>query len=104
VSRDRTYAAGVALARELRQQPDFDGTLNVMTLGAHARRTRLLFQMAMPDGWRVGVIPVTDQGYDARRWWTSSAGFRDVTGEAIAWCYATLFFRPKEPGEELQQR
>jgi hypothetical protein len=97
VPRDRTYAAGAALARALSRQPDFDGRLNVMTMGAHSRRTRLLFRMAMPESWRVGVIPVTDPAYDPRHWWRTSAGFRDVTGEAIAWLYARWLFRPAEP-------
>jgi hypothetical protein len=32
-----------------------------------------------------------DPEYDPQRWWTSSAGFRSVTGELIAYLYAWVF-------------
>jgi len=53
----------------------------------------LLYEKAFGKGSEVGIIAVPDHGYDAKRWWASSKGFRDVTDEAIAYVYARLIFR-----------
>jgi len=65
-----------------------------MTLGPHARRSRLLFQKAFGKEVKVGVISVEDRDYDPAHWWRSSEGVREVLGEAIAYFYAKFFFSP----------
>jgi len=42
----------------------------------------------------IGVIAVPDRDYDAKRWWSSSEGVRDVIDELVAYVYARLIFRP----------
>lgn len=96
VRRDRTYSSAVTLKRWLHEQDAMPTSLNVMTMAAHSRRSRLLFQKAFADGPRVGIIAVEDRDYDAKHWWRGSEGVRVVTGEVIAYCYARLFFRPAE--------
>lgn len=93
-SRDRTYASAVALRSRLMESPVSPVTLNVVSLGAHARRTRLMYARAFGDGSEIGIVAVEDRGYDPRRWWTSSQGVRVMIGEAIAYLYARLFFKP----------
>jgi hypothetical protein len=44
----------------------------------------------------VGVISVVDRRFDPNKWWRSSAGFRIVTGEAIAYFYTKIFFTTHE--------
>lgn len=94
VRRDRTYASAVALKDWLSQHGTVATNINVISMGPHARRTRLLFSKALGNGYRVGVICIEDRGYDPKKWWESSAGVRAVTGETIAYCYARLLFRP----------
>jgi len=94
VAKDRTYSAALALKNELRQRGISQATLNVMTKGPHARRSRLLYEMAFGSGTRVGTIALAEREYDPARWWMTSAGFRSVTGELIAYFYARLLFRP----------
>ena len=94
VVQDRTYASAVALKNWMREHGVAAATVNVVSAGAHSRRSRLLFQKAFGDGVAVGVLPSPDRDFDPRRWWASSAGFRSVTGEAIAYLYARLLFRP----------
>ena len=74
-------------------------TVNVVTEGAHARRTRLLFQKALGDETRVGVISIRSPDYDGERWWRYSEGLKEVLPEAIAYVYAKVFFRDGENGE-----
>ena len=97
VRQDRTYASAVALQEWLQKHNQRPTRLDVVTCGPHARRTRLLFETAMGPGVKVGIIAVEPQDYDPQRWWASSAGFRAVTDELIAYLYARLIFRPLHP-------
>jgi len=93
-TRDRTYLSAVPVRKWLEAQiPPLD-SINVYTLGAHARRTRLLFEKALGKTVKVGVLAHPDKYYDARRWWLSSYGFRKLIDEGIAYLYARFLFRP----------
>ena len=94
--RDRTYSSAVALRNWFRENNVTVHSINVLTEGAHARRTQLLFQKAFGSGVAVGIISVPDPDYDAKHWWRSSEGVREVLDESIAYLYARIFFRPPE--------
>ena len=94
VVRDRTYGTAVALRRWLQAQGPLPAAIDLVTVAHHARRSRLLFQMALGESTPVGILAVPDPEYDHRRWWTSSAGVRAVIGELIAYAYAATLFRP----------
>ena len=92
VARDRTYAAAQALKTWI------DGSglpircINLYSLGAHARRSGLLFEKALGDQITVGVVALEDQRYQPRSWWKTSSGVREVISETIAYAYARFFF------------
>ncbi|MHB8068219.1 MAG: YdcF family protein [Desulfobaccales bacterium] len=92
VARDRTYAA----AKALKTWIDGSGLpircINLYSLGAHARRSWLLFEKALGGQITVGVVALEDRRYDPRYWWKSSSGVREVISETIAYGYARLFF------------
>jgi hypothetical protein len=92
---DRTYVAAVAVREWLRQRGPVPARVNVVSLGPHARRSWLLHEAAFGGLAEIGVMAVEDRGYDGSRWWTSSSGFRAVTGELIAYLYARLLFRTR---------
>ena len=73
-------------------------SLDVLTQGPHARRSRLLFRKALGEGFEVGVIAVADRRFDSAHWWRTSEGVRSVLGEFIAYLYARFFFDAKIPG------
>lgn len=93
VRKDRTYASAVAVRAWLREHGGIPAQINLASLGPHSRRTRMLYEAAFAGVAEVGIIPLEDRSYDGRRWWTSSDGFRTVSGEAIAYTYARLLFR-----------
>lgn len=98
VRKDRTYAAAVALRDWLRQHGGVPKAINLISVGVHARRSRLLFEKAFGSGTRVGIIAVEDRSYNPRHWWKSSQGVRSVLDETIAYGYTRfLFSPPKEP-------
>ncbi len=94
VARDRTYSTALALKTALRERGEPLTAINVMTSGMHSRRSRLLYEKAFGPGTRVGMIALDDRGFDRTRWWTTSAGFRAVTSEFIAYLYARFLFKP----------
>jgi uncharacterized SAM-binding protein YcdF (DUF218 family) len=93
VRRDRTYASALSLHRWLEQQSQPATHIHLFTEGAHARRSRLLFEKALGPGVKVSVTAVPIRDFDERHWWRSSAGVRGVIGETLAYLYARLLFR-----------
>jgi uncharacterized SAM-binding protein YcdF (DUF218 family) len=93
-NRNRTYNSALALRDWFQKQNLHVDSINVLTEGAHARRTRLLFQEALGPGVKVGVISVSNPDYDPEYWWRYSDGVREVSSEALAYVYAKFFFWP----------
>jgi hypothetical protein len=92
VKKDRTYASGVALSEWLKTQDPPVRKVNLLTQGAHARRSWLLFRQAIAKDVQVGVVAIEDRDYNPRRWYTSSQGVRFVLSETIAYAYMKCFF------------
>ena len=98
IGRDRTYSSAIALKDWFREYDVRINGLNIVTEGAHARRTRLLFAKALGADVSVGVIAVPNPDYDARYWWRYSEGVEEVIGESVAYIYARFFFHPSKIG------
>jgi uncharacterized SAM-binding protein YcdF (DUF218 family) len=96
MGRDRTYASAVALRNRFRADDLQVRSLNIITEGAHARRTRLLFEKALGPDVEVGVISISSPDFDAAHWWYYSEGVEDVVEEALGYLYAKFFFYPRE--------
>jgi hypothetical protein len=95
VKQDRTYMSAVYLARYFQEQQVPENAFNIISMGAHARRSRMLFRKAFGDGFEIGVISVPYLDFDPKRWYTTSAGVRGVISEVLAYGYARLLFWPK---------
>ena len=94
VYKDRTYTSALALRDWFVAHGGIPKKINLISVGPHSRRSRMLFQRVFGDAAQVGVTALEDPNYDANHWWRTSQGFRTVTDEAIAYCYAKfLFFR-----------
>ena len=93
VARDRTYAGAVELRKWLDQKKY--KKVDILSLGTHARRSWLLYRLALGESYQVGIIAQTNRSYDPKRWWASSAGVRIVIGELLAYGYARLLFFPE---------
>jgi hypothetical protein len=97
VRKDRTYAMATNLKHWLREHGMAPTKVNLITVGPHSRRSRLLFEKALGKGVTVGVVAIPSRDLDLAHWWRSSAGVRIVIGEALAYAYARLlFFPPKD--------
>jgi uncharacterized SAM-binding protein YcdF (DUF218 family) len=94
VQKDRTYHSALAVKEWLRQQGIPAKSLDVVTVGPHARRSRLLFEKAFGRGVSIGVIALDETGYDPVHWWRSSEGVREVLFEGVAYLYVRFLFSP----------
>lgn len=92
-TQDRTYCSAVNVRRWLSERGESVKSLDVATLGPHARRSRLLYQKAFGDSVQVGIIAMVDPSYNGKSWWKTSQGVREVLGEGIAYVYARFLFR-----------
>ena len=89
----------MALSQWWRDHQGGPSRVNLLSIGPHARRARLLFEKALAGGTRVGVLTLPPPDFDPSHWWRSSAGFRPVTAEAIGYFYARVFFhKAKDDG------
>ena len=91
--RDRTYASAVALRDWLKEHHVEPNGIMIVTESVHARRSRLLFSLALGRETRVGVLAVPSPDYDPRRWWDSSEAVKDVLEEAASYVYTTFIFQ-----------
>jgi uncharacterized SAM-binding protein YcdF (DUF218 family) len=96
VHRDRTFHAAITVKQWLQQHGLQTTSIDVVTVGAHARRSRLLYQKALGSWVEVGVIAVEDPRFDAKHWWRSSEGVRTVIDEFVAYLYARIIFSPPQ--------
>ncbi|GJM30500.1 MAG: hypothetical protein DHS20C17_31350 [Cyclobacteriaceae bacterium] len=96
VVKDRTYNSAVSVSTWIRQFNKSIDTLDVATIGPHARRSKMLFELALSQDIKVGVICIDDLEYNPNRWWQSSTGFKSVVGECISYFYAKFFFNPED--------
>jgi hypothetical protein len=95
VRQDRTYTTALALKKWCREHGVAATKLHLMAVGPHARRSRLLYQKAFGPVVLIGITSVPSKDYDSAHWWRYSAGFRNVTDECVAYCYARFLFHPR---------
>jgi len=93
VQRDRTYQSALTLKSWMIAHGGPPKSLNVISVGPHARRTHLLFERAFQGSSQVGIIAATSRDFDATHWWRYSQGVRSVIDEAIAYLYARFVFQ-----------
>lgn len=93
VWRDRTYQSAVALKEYLKKNYPEIKSFNLVSQGAHAARSWLLFKMAMPE-YKIGVISIDDKLFDQEKWWRTSKGFRTIVFESLGYIYVRFFFTP----------
>ena len=91
--KDRTYYSILALQRRLYEEGFNEASIDMVSLGVHARRSWFLYEKVF-SSVNVGVVAISPNDYDASRWWLSSAGVRNVISESIAYLYARFIFSP----------
>jgi len=96
VEKQRTYESAVAAKRKM----DADGLnsngINVMSRGAHARRTYLVYCKVFPE-IKVGSIS-WDPYSTEESWWRSSSRAKELLDETFGYSYEALFSTGRPDG------
>jgi hypothetical protein len=98
--KDRTFHSALDAKKWLLDHGMPVESLDVVTIGPHARRSRLMYEKAFGGGARIGIVALRDSSYDPTHWWRTSEGVREVVGETIAYIYARLLFHPYAPDSD----
>lgn len=96
VALERTFTSAVAVREWARRTGTRLDAIDLVSADAHARRSRMLYRMALGDAAEVGVIAAEPHRYDARRWWAGSEGAKRVLGEAIGLAWTVCCFWPPQ--------
>ena len=96
VLRDRTYSTALVSKMIFEEHPDWEKSFNIYSLGAHSRRSLLMFNKAFGDDYKIGIYAGKDITFDENHWWKSSRGFRTVASELFSYFFVRLFFHPDE--------
>ena len=91
VLKNRTLTSGIALKSYLSQNKLNQSKIDLIAIGCHSRRTKLLFAHALGEKYEVGIISIPDETYNRKKWWNSSKGVRTVISETIAYFYSYIF-------------
>jgi hypothetical protein len=102
-AQDRTFLSAVVV-REWAQRSEVTlSTVDLFSAGVHARRSRLLFQMAFGPGVTVGVLSSAPLDFDAQHWWRSSTGTKSVMGETLSLAWTACCFWPPAQGSHEER-
>ena len=91
---DRTYLSALMVRAWAQRSGTALDAIDLVSAGTHARRSRWLFRLALGSGVEVGVYSARPAGYDAERWWTSSAGTKATMGEVLSLAWTACCFWP----------
>lgn len=90
IETQRTFVAALATKAALQERGIRPAAINVLTRGAHARRSRLTFARVFGPETKVGVISWQPWGSDSVTWWRSSERSIDVLKESAGYLYEAL--------------
>lgn len=91
----RTYASALMVRNWLTRSKTETTGLNVFTIGAHARKSLVLFKRALGPGIHVGVIAGTEDTYNPSRWWLSAKGIYVIIRKTLGYLYAVIWPLPE---------
>ena len=74
--------------------------IDLFTSGPHARRSRLLYQMALGQKVRVGILAARPSGFDQEAWWRTSYGVETMVFQTIGFVWVKCCFWPGPPGSK----
>lgn len=85
---NRTYRNAAAFQQWLMKSTLPIRSIDVLTVGIHARKSRILFQYALGNSVRIGIIAAREPSYDPRFWPLSATGIRLVARNVAGYVYA----------------
>lgn len=97
-AQERTFLSAVMLRRFAMASERKLDAIDLVSVGAHARRSRLLYEMALGPESRVGVIAARPTEYDSAAWWRTTRGVSQVVVQAFGYAWVKCCFWPGPRG------
>ena len=87
----RTFGRATAVKRWLVSSGTSVCCVDVFTVGVHARKSQILFQHALGENYRVGIIAGTEVRYNPRLWLVSGRGTWNVVRNLAGYVYSKVW-------------
>lgn len=97
-AQDRTFLSAVKVRDWAATRHLVFNAFDVFSVGTHARRSRILYEMAFGPNVGVGILSARSPEYDEGHWWRSSAGAKSVLAESISVIWTICCFNPAPRG------
>lgn len=101
-AQERTFLSAVMLRKSAQKSGLKLDTINLFSSGAHARRSRLLFRMALGPKVKVGVLSAKPENYNPKAWWRTSEGVESIFFQSIGLVWVKCCFWPGPPGSQQE--
>jgi hypothetical protein len=101
-AQERTFLSAVMLRKSAQGLGIRLDAIDLYSSGAHARRSRLLFKMALGPEVSVGVLSARPQTYNPDAWWRSSEGVESIVFQSIGLVWVKCFFWPGPQGSRQE--
>jgi len=96
-TKERTFISAL-MVREWAQRSGVGlDVIDLFSASVHARRSRLLYRMALGNSAQVGVLSSWPHDFDPEHWWTTSSGTKLVIGETLSLIWTKCCFWPAAP-------
>ena len=92
--RDRTWHTAMTVRQWFLDRGGLPESVNIVSIGLHARRSRMLYQKALGTLVEVGVFALPNASFSTKYWWRTSAGVSTMIKEFIGYIYVRFFFNP----------
>ncbi len=89
-TRSKTYTSALDVRKWIDGHVQGQVSVNVWTMGLHARRTWTSYRRAFGNTYPVGIISFPDPALSSGNWWKSPAGWKKVIRETFGQIY--IFF------------
>ena len=102
-AQERTFLSAVMFRESAQRLGIRLDAVDVFSSGPHARRSRLLFQMALGQNVRVGILSARPSRFHPEAWWRTSEGVEQIFFQTFGFVWVKCCFWPGPPGsrEEL---
>jgi hypothetical protein len=90
IEHERTFKSAAAAWRALQNRGIHPEAINVLTLGPHARRSRLVYAKAYAPATQVGVIAWAPSNYETEPWWRFRGRTKCFLKEIVGYPFEVL--------------
>jgi hypothetical protein len=87
----RTFSSAIAVKTWLGQCPNAPQKIDVVSGGAHARKTYEIYRRVLGKMVEIGSLSVRPSEYDPARWWLSPIGIAYTTLDLVGYFYALIW-------------